>query len=475
MGDESARPMPMNRLSPEAPVPRPGNAHPQGSSMPPATRENPARKTRLTRVLWTVTTRILFPLAIVAGGVLGAARMIETKPEPQKQDRPRQATLVEVERADTEAARVVVEAMGLVSAAREVDLAPQVTGRVQWISPSLVPGAVVAPDEPLVRIDRADYEIALRQRESDLLVAESNNASAEADLLGARAAHANAVAEFERQQELFTSGDVSKSALDAAQTAMDRAQATLRAATALVGSATARVETARAQVERARLDLERTEIRAPFRAVIETKRVDIGDTVSPGMPLTRVVGTDAAWLELAVAERDLRWIRFPARDGAAGSTVELANDSAWTDGATRAGRVIRRLPGVDPAARMARVLVEIPDPFGLSTSVPEDRALLLGTYVRARVLGETLTGAVSIPRDWLRPGEVIWVMTESGTLDIREVTIAYRGAKSVVVAEGLEPGELVVTSALAVPVQDMPLRTGAEPGLAAISAPGATP
>ena len=59
-------------------------------------------------------------------------------------------------------------------AARQIELRPQVAGRIDWMSERLVPGGHFAKGDPLIRIEKSDYELAIAQRESELKVARAN-------------------------------------------------------------------------------------------------------------------------------------------------------------------------------------------------------------------------------------------------------------------------------------------------------------
>ena len=58
----------------------------------------------------------------------------------------------------------------------------------------------------------------------------------------------------------------------------------------------------------------------------------------------------------------------------------------------------------------------------------------------------------------MREGDQVWIMNREGLLEIRPVTIAYRGADRVVITEGIEAGEHIVKSDIAAAAFGMPLR-----------------
>jgi hypothetical protein len=120
---------------------------------------------------------------------------------------------------------------------------------------------------------------------------------------------------------------------------------------------------------------------------------------------------------------------------------------------------------------MARALVEIDDPLGISSPVggtgalasvgtsEEGRALpmLLGAFVRVEVAAGEAQGLVEIPRTALRDGDVVWVV-DDGRLRIRPVEVAWRLRDAVLVSRGVEDGEPVIVSPLSSPPEGLAVR-----------------
>ena len=380
----------------------------------------------------------LISLVILAVCVATAFALIETGPVAERAPRPRQARLVEVTPAVRSTEVTEVAAMGTVVATREVVIQPQATGRIVEVSPEFVPGGRFAPGELMLRIDPSDYELAVRQRESELAQAraelqiEAGNQSVarlEYELLG------EAVADEDRDLVLR-------------QPQLE----TVRA----------RVASAAAAVAQARLDLERTAVRAPFHSLVRERGAELGARVDPGTPLATLVATDAYWVEVVVPVSQLRWIEIPNAAGEPGSPARVADLAAWGPGAFREGRVVRLLGDLESEGRMARLLVRVEDPLALQPDHAEMPRLLLDSFVNVQLQGRLLADVVALDRALLRDGDRVWILGEDGALEIRAVTVTFRSDDRVLVSDGLAGGELLVTSELSSPVPGMPLRT-AEP------------
>jgi HlyD family secretion protein len=151
---------------------------------------------------------------------------------------------------------------------------------------------VVAPGQVLAELDKENLTARLREARANLQAAEAARAGAEAqekkneieaeapDVAFARRNH-------ERAQQLFDQKLVSQAQLDEAKSALEQAENRQRAsggqlvvARARIVEATANVAQARAAVERAEEELANATIRAPIRATVLTRDVEIGSPVS---------------------------------------------------------------------------------------------------------------------------------------------------------------------------------------------------
>jgi RND family efflux transporter MFP subunit len=377
----------------------------------------------------------VLPLVVLGAGVWVALYFLRTAPVATQRAPDRRDTLVQVEPVRLSDERVVVEAMGAVTPARSVEVHARVSGEVMEVSRDLVPGGIVRANQTLLRIDAADYELAVRRLEGDVAQAQAN---LELELGNQSIA----------EKEYALLGEVVRD---------DDRDLVLRKPQLV--SVQAAVDQAKAALARARLDLERTSVRAPFNAVVRSRGVDQGARVAESTVLATLVGTDAYWVEAAVPVDDLKWLRIP-RDGAEqGSSVRVYDPAARGSGAFRPGRVIRLAAALEEQGRMAQVLVEVRDPLALQPGNAGRPALLLGSYVRVEIEGGKLPSVAAVDRALLRDDDTVWVLDRDGRLEIRPVEIAFRGRDRVLVSSGVEAGDQIVTTDLSAPVQGMALRT----------------
>ncbi len=383
----------------------------------------------------TIVLRGLLPLAVIAAGAGAALWLMETGPQAKPRPRTRNSTLVEYTTVNYGPQQTMISGMGTVTAARTVELKPQVTGNITELNQNLVPGGHFRQGETLLRIDPTDYRLTVKQLTTDVAKAESDLQLEQGNQL---------VSQKEYTLLNQTVSDVEK-ALMLRRPQLENLQATL--------------EAAQARLEQARVDLTRTQIKAPFNAVVLSRAVDIGTRASDSTVLATLVGTDACWVAVSVPVSQLRWIKVPHTHGDQGSLVRVYDATAWGEGVFRQGRVIRLEPGLEEQGRMARLLVRVEDPLGLEPDNAGQPRMLMGQYVRVEIQGQGIASAAAIDREFIRNGNTVWIMDGDGNLSIRPVEIAFRGADRLLITEGITSGEQLIISDIAAPVAGMALKT----------------
>lgn len=378
--------------------------------------------------------RILAPLAVIAVGVAIAALLVITRPTPQRSTPEPIATRVRVDRVELTDRPVRVSAMGTVVAAQQIDLRPEVSGRIVEQHDQLIPGGIIRAGETLVRIDPRDYRLALEDAKASLEKAEYELAMERGRQKVAR-----------REFELLRSDTDELSEEEYALALRKPHIANVRAA----------LEAAKSRVERARLDIARTRVEAPFNAMVQSEAVDLGQLVNAQTTLAQLVGTDAFWVRASVPVSALEWIH---PDDEEGTRVEIRHAQGRAAPIVKSGRVLKLLGDLDPKGRMARLLVRVDDPLDLERPAGARRPLLLGAYVDVTLSGRTAERVAVIPRVALRAGDEVWIMNDDDQLEVRGVTTTFRGRDDVYVAAGLREGDRLITSRIAAPVPGMALK-----------------
>jgi len=359
--------------------------------------------------------------------------LIRTRPRAKPRPRPELSALVEVLEVAPTSLPVRIRALGVMVAAREVTVQPEVSGRIVERHSNLEPGATVRAGEELVKIDPRDYVAAVTQAVAAL-------EKARFDLALEEGRRAVAEAEWSRLGAEVPSSEAGRS--------LALREPHLRAARAAVAAA-------ESALDRARWNLERTSVRAPFDAIVLEKNADVGQVVGAQSRIARLADVSVAWAQVAVPLGDLEWIIAPDPDGNGGSAAAVWLELGRSRKAAREGRVVRILGDVEPAGRLARVLIAVPEPMNaVENTVP----FPLGVTVEAEITGRPATNVVVLPREALREGDQVWLADERDRLLVRPVGVLRRLPDLVLVHTGLRAGERVVLGRIALAIPGMQLR-----------------
>jgi len=362
-------------------------------------------------------------LGILAGGVfligvMGALRP-QVKPQAPEITPPTVFFAVATPRAVT----LDVYAQGEVRPRTDITLTAQVSGRIVATSPAFVDGGAFEAGDLLIKIEDADYRLAL---------------------VGARARVAEAEEGLKREQ-----AEAALAAKDYAELGRKEDPSELALRLPQLAQAKANYEAARADMKTVELALERTDIKAPFKGRVRTRLAGEGQYVSPGAQLGRIFSTDVAEVRLALTDDDLAKLGIPI------AFVETADQpgppallSATLAGARHQwrGRIARTDGAIDPTTRQISAIAVVEDPYGAGAD--DGVPLAIGLFVDARIEGRPIEGAIVLPRSALYGRDAVYVIAADDTLIRRTVTIAATSADSIILAEGVAAGERVATSPL---------------------------
>jgi RND family efflux transporter MFP subunit len=189
---------------------------------------------------------------------------------------------------------------------------------------------------------------------------------------------------------------------------------------------TAAASGARAQLTAARDNLSYTALRAPFAGRVASRRVNLGDVVSPGMPLIEIEGEGG--LEL----------RATVESGLAATLRPGSKVKALVDGqpGPLAATVTAIAPSGDPTTHR----------FELKADLPAASGLRAGLFVRLLVPGVAADPRLTVPAAALveRGGLTGLFVVSDGRARLRWVAAGARDGDTAEIRAGVEPGERVV-------------------------------
>jgi len=357
----------------------------------------------------------VFTAGVILTGLLLFLVLIATRSDIKRSRATLPPPLVSVVPADVGPRTVLITGEGTVKPLREINLVPQVSGKIVHMSPAMADGGSFQKGETLLRIDPTDYELTVKSAEARVKDLES------ALLLTIEEAEV-ALEEW----KLSGGNGEEPPPLVAKKPQLEAARANL--------------EAGKADLEKAKLNLDRTTLRTPFEGRIIQKNVDIGQFVALGQQLGSMYSVEAAEIAVPLPHEDLEWFYVPGftPDGIGESAVTIYANIAGRD-LTWPGRVMRAEGVLDERTRMVNVVVRVERPYD---SVPP---LAMGFFVTVEIEGVEVPDALWLPRSAVHEEDIAWIVDGESRIRFRPVGIVrYDGDR--VLVTGIEAGELVATS-----------------------------
>ena len=361
-------------------------------------------------------------IAIVLGLTFLGIKILEAKaPEAEKKKREELVPLVEVEVVYRRDVDFPLESEGIVAARLDTVLTAQVGGKLIDVDGNFEAGGTYEKGDVIARIEDVDYLAAVAQSESTL-------ADAELALVQEEARAKQAARDWKK--------------IGGGKVASD-----LVLRVPFLKSAKAKVTAASAALEKAEADLERTKIVAPFGCRVRVVNLNVGATVAPGAQLGTIYDPNNLMIQLPFSLDD--YAQLPEE-----SEVTLSADIGGRSYRWKA-EMMWEVGEVDQktlsAYMLARILGNEDHPSRFVLPSP-------GTFLNATVDGAVLPGVVGVPRSAVRGQNQIYVMDENDQLKECELQVARRTADRVFATGGIEDGEKVILTKLAMPVPGMKLK-----------------
>jgi multidrug efflux system membrane fusion protein len=328
---------------------------------------------------------------IVFVALLLTLRTIANRQKEHPAPGPRPVTTAKV---ITEDVPLYLDEIGSTAAYETVQIQAQVSGQI--ISREFKDGADVKKGDLLFLIDPKPYEAALASAQADLAL---NQAT------------------FKRQAELKAKNVTASQDWDTAQANQRRSEAAVAAA---------------------QVNLDRCYIRSPIDGRAGLRNVDIGNVVGPGgtTPLLTIMGMDPIYTDFTVAEPDLPLVRKYLSN----PNLKVVTDAEGDNIEPRDGKLYFIDEAVQPGAGTVKLRGVTPNP---------DRALWPAQFVKVRLILDVLKDAKLVPSTAVQIGQngpYLFVVKSDATLDLRQVKPGQTQGDLVVITDGVQPGEMVVTS-----------------------------
>jgi RND family efflux transporter MFP subunit len=335
------------------------------------------------------------------------------------------------------ATSVAAELSGEVRPRIESRVGFQVAGRIT--DRKVEVGQRVREGQVLATLDAADYQLGAAAARAQLSAAQVNRDQQRAD--------------FKRFEELHRQGFISGADLDRRRAALDAAEASY-------ASAAAQANVSGNQAAYAVL-------RAPETGVVTAVDAEVGQVVAAGQSVLRIAQTADKEVLVALPESRLETLR----------RIPEVKVRLWAGSAELRGRVREIAPLADAATRTYPARITLIDP------PPE---VALGMTATVRFEAPLTQPVITVPMQaLLRDGEqtYVWKLDRNaGTVRRETVKVATVSGNELVLAAGVQPGDVLVTAGVhllkdgqKVRVLDAPATPATGPATAPITRPQSPP
>lgn len=293
--------------------------------------------------------------------------------------------LVTVANVQVKPVAFTIDAVGTVVAKQTVLVSSEVPGQILTIL--FKQGQHIKKGTPLIHLDDASLRAQLQSDQADLTLSELN---------------------YKRMQRLIKTGATAKQSVDQARATLEEKQAAVAMDKANLAKAT---------------------VMAPFTGILGERLVDLGEYITAGQALVRLVATNNLRVDFQVAERYLPELSL--------------------------GQAVRVIPGAHQQAIQAKVTFIAPDVNISSRSVAVQASITQtngelrpGQFVDVKQTLRQNDHAVVVPEESLVAtigGAMVYKIVDGKAVAV-PVKVGAREVGVVQILKGLQKGDVVVTT-----------------------------
>ena len=382
-------------------------------------------------MMWKSHLKLVLPFGVFLFGISLAWYFMATRPQLTIQTQKIDVPKVTVIQVAPQSIKLNVSSQGVVTSRNEIDLIPEVSGKIIKLHPDFVTGGFFEQGDLLVAIDARDYDVGI-------VVAQAQIAEAKRFLMMEQAQADQAKTEWQALGE----GTPTELARRVPQLA--EAQAKLKAA--------------EASLLLARIKRSRCELRAPFAGRLQRKMIGLGEYIKPGDKLARLYSTDVAEVRLPLTNNQLGFLDLSLgtlrEQDSAQTHWPIVRLSANLAGNVQSweGRIVRTESSLDESTGQLYVVAEVQNPYNQKSS---RFPLLSNLFVKAEIEGKVIQDVVALPKNAVNALHEVLLIDPENKLHIRRVDVLREEPERILIKSGLSVGDQLVISGIDVPVEGM--------------------
>jgi multidrug efflux pump subunit AcrA (membrane-fusion protein) len=349
---------------------------------------------------------IILAVVIIAGAVIGAKWIIDSKTAPKVQVK-KEVKIVTTDTIQNSTIPIVIPANGNLQAKRRVELFAEVSGVFRSTGKLFRTGQVYRAGETLISIDNTEFYSQVRSSRANL------NNQITAIMPDIRLDYPES---YPQWQSYLDNWDVNTTTPKLPEAINDKEKYFITGRN---------VYTTYYTIKNLENRLSKFRITAPFSGVLTETMVSEGTLVRNGQQLGEFIQTGTYEMQVAISAEFADLLEI-------GEKVLLKNISGSK---SYQGEVTRVNGKVDQASQTITVVIEV-----------TDQDLKEGMYLTANLDAQSIADAVELDRSLLQNGNQIFVV-ENDKLKLVEVKPVYFSDKNMVL-KGLENGTVIISQAV---------------------------
>lgn len=430
----------------------------------------------------------LLPL-IIAIAVALVVYKINSKPAIEHAELQYPTRIVQIVTAKTIPFRNRATAFGTIEAVTNLVAKAEINGKISYIHPNLKPGASLAKDTVILRIEPTAFEFSLEQSKAGLASSEHSLKQLEVEEKTTQQFLKIAQKNFELgQQDLESSAKllaqkvISSARYNAAEQKQLQLQQQVEDLQGKIASFPSRAAVIMAQINKSKAQLaqsqdilNRTEIKLPFDARIGSVFVEKGGYVGVGGQLIEALGTEAVEVNAQLPIKQFssllasqntqspigNELNLPSPEQIQAQfenidlEVEIQLVQAEEDNIIWRGELVRISEAVNPTTNTIGLVVRVENPYG--KALPGKKPpLLKGMFVRVEFIAKAKQQMV-LPRKAIHQGRV-YIADKDNKLQIKPISILRKQGELVVIDNGIEQGDKIIITDVVPVIQGQPLQ-----------------
>lgn len=388
-------------------------------------------QTTLEKKKRSVVGRAIICLVIIllaCGGFLGLKSLKTPPAKIVRTERPLKVETISVHKTDVP---VRLKGYGELKPIKQVDIAPEVAGRIVEIHPRLKAGEIIPEGELLFKINQESYQ-------ADYAINKERVAILEKDLVLAHK-------ELSRVRDLYSKNKVGTAA------GVELTEKT-------VNNAADRLALARLAMTRAKISYDNSTLFAPFSSRIVSAGIEEGQYVSPGKTVLTIA--DDSWLEVEVPlySRDaVDWLVFSqediSRNNWFGMRDQLPCRVKWTESEDAVfDGLLHRVSSYNAETRNVNIIIRVGRDANLQNRIQYGVPLVAGMFVSVEVPGRVMENVAPVPRIAVSFENSVYVVRDNRLYTVEVDVVRVQGDYAYI-AQGLNEGDQVITTRLVTPLE----------------------